>query len=58
MPLDRRVSMLMKDPEVDNASIEEYKKTELLRRSVADVRKSGFGGRELVAERRVIVVQI
>lgn len=38
MPLDRRVSMLMKDPEVDNASIEEYKKTELLRRSVADVK--------------------
>jgi predicted transposase YbfD/YdcC len=38
MPLEKRVTMLMNDPNVDHQEVEEYKRTELLRRSVTDVK--------------------
>jgi hypothetical protein len=38
MPLEKRVTMLMDDPNVSDKQIQEYKDTELLRRSVTDVK--------------------
>ena len=38
LPLKRRLSLMRQDSKVDAADMEEYRKTELIRKSVNDVK--------------------